>query len=198
MSSRTPSKKARFASVGALAVLAVVASTSPAQAREQFPGQIQEHLQLTCAPSCLLCHTSQQGGSATIKMASADHGAPTGYGVFVANLRTIGLKNHTVGSITATTESVVPWIDALEHQPCEGPDATDQRVCDSDGDGMPDIEELKAGRDPDKPGAGAGCPQYGCGASIATLPHRTSDTGSAAALIAGLGVGLVLARRYRR
>ena len=41
-------------------------------------------------------------------------------------------------------------------------------------------------------------PQYGCGASIKPLPADQSDVGRSVALVAVLGVGLVLARRVRR
>lgn len=44
--------------VGLLALLLPAA----AQAKSSFPGQIQQHLQLSQAPSCILCHGSSQGG----------------------------------------------------------------------------------------------------------------------------------------
>lgn len=68
---------------------------------------------------------------------------------------------------------------------------------DSDGDGMPDIEELLAGRDPNVEGEGDICAidvRYGCGARFE--PEGSVSWVGAAAAIVLLGVGL-LARRGR-
>ncbi len=65
---------------------------------------------------------------------------------------------------------------------------------DSDGDGMDDIAELAAGRDPNVAGAGDLCgPEYGCGARV-----EPSGALDGHALLLALGVALALGARVRR
>ncbi len=80
---------------------------------------------------------------------------------------------------------------------------------DSDCDGVPDIEQLQQGRDPNtgafidgsgmtappEPGCGAVVPSYGCGAQLARVGAPWQG---AAAVIAALGVSLARQRRRRR
>jgi hypothetical protein len=69
-------------------------------------------------------------------------------------------------------------------------------TCNSDQDDLPDVEELRQGRDPNVPGAGLLCgPEYGCGARIE--PRGTTDWAAvvAAALMA---LGFVVSRRRAR
>jgi hypothetical protein len=46
---------------GLIAGLAVLTSTGLARAEEPFPGALQEAAGLPCAPSCLICHTTNPG-----------------------------------------------------------------------------------------------------------------------------------------
>jgi hypothetical protein len=65
---------------------------------------------------------------------------------------------------------------------------------DSDGDGMDDIAELAAGRDPNIAGAGELCgPTYGCGARIE--PSGRIDW---QAVLLALGVVGLLVTRFRK
>lgn len=67
---------------------------------------------------------------------------------------------------------------------------------DSDGDGTPDIEELKAGSDPNGAGEGTITPEYGC--SVGAPGRVRGDDAAmaaAAALVAACAFGLGLSRR---
>jgi MYXO-CTERM domain-containing protein len=158
---------------------------------QSFPGAIMEHLTKTgdapvCPPTCTLCHTSPAGGVATVRA----------YG-FTDNLRgqssvAWNARNRMPpGPLMAGDASTVgPAIDALEKLDCA---AAPGKPCDSDGDKIPDVAELRAGSNPDGPGELAECPQYGCGASVAPIAARPREL-PGAWLMAALGV-LVLARR---
>jgi hypothetical protein len=50
---------------GLSSIAAAVLAPIPAHASEVFPGAIQEAAGLSCAPSCLLCHTSNPGSITT-------------------------------------------------------------------------------------------------------------------------------------
>jgi MYXO-CTERM domain-containing protein len=165
-----------------------------ARASQSFPGAIQEHLMKTgdappCPVSCTLCHTSPAGGVATVRAEG-----------FTDNLRgqsAVAFNNRNrmpPGALTAGDATTVgPALDALEKLDCA---AMPGKVCDSDGDGFPDIQELRAGTNPDGPGDLGECPMYGCGASsIAPSAARPREV-QGAWLLAALGV-LVLARRRR-
>jgi hypothetical protein len=188
-----------FAALGvALATLAVAA---PAAAYPEAPGILQEELDLACLPSCLLCHTRPEGGRGFTK-GGADMflPGPQGLGAFFPNLVL------AVGPGALPKESnLVSYLVAFKRMPCGGVTNTMnpmQLPCDSDLDGRSDLLELTDGTDPDVPDVKGpnSCvtPQYGCGASIQPLPQGESDVGRAVALMAALGVGLVLARRARR
>ena len=178
---------------GALAVLGAV---STASAHPTSPGVIQDQLGAPCAPQCSLCHVSAQGGDALRGEGPVGYVGPhQGYGQFITNL----LYQQKPYAIDADLE-LKTKLKGLEKLPCNAGDA-DTGICDSDGDGTSDIDELKAGDDPDEKGHGNGaiCPKYGCGASsIATLPRNTHDSSRAGAVMAALGVALIFARRFRR
>jgi len=100
------------------------------------------------------------------------------------------------GGITVVT----PFALALRAHGFTGPSATlnaalDRMTADgtdTDGDGVPDVEELRAGSDPNSPvpGATTADPQYGCGVAS---PRRS--TWAAVALIIAAAA---LRRRARR
>jgi MYXO-CTERM domain-containing protein len=75
-------------------------------------------------------------------------------------------------------------------------DAMEKDATDTDGDGVPDVEELRAGTDPDSPvpGATTADPKYGCG--VASNPDRRGWPITLAFAIAALA--LRLRRRERR
>lgn len=47
-----------------------------AAARPEHPGEIQETLQLDCAPTCLLCHNTMEGGGDNLNEYGASVGIP--------------------------------------------------------------------------------------------------------------------------
>jgi hypothetical protein len=122
----------------------LVFAALPAAASSSFPMAVKGHLQLSNVPACALCHTGGQTGMGTVN---------TGFG---KALRDEGL---TAGDDDALRTAL---------------DALAAKGTDSDADGTPDVEELKAGRNPnlaDAPGVDAGTavvppsPKYGCGAN---------------------------------
>jgi len=159
-----------------------------------------------CAPQCTLCHTTPVGGEGTTKTAElyvdGDKPSNRGFGVFVSNFGTVGAAGIPETETAQNQKIFNAKLDALATEPCQDDptkgSVTDTRPCDSDGDGAFDYLELKEGNDADTSGAGAECPKYGCGASITRLPREESNSGRAGAVMAALGVALVLARRMRR
>jgi uncharacterized protein (TIGR03382 family) len=153
-----------------LLVLAALSSTS-SLASSNFPGEMSSHLGGdTPVPSCTVCHASNAGGFGTV---TKSHGI---------SLMDAGLVAGDVGSLTAALDTLAS-------------DGTD-----SDGGGVGDVDELKAGTDPnvadDDGGDGGGdggggeTLQYGfCAAS----PQQGGGFGVAL----GLAVGLLAWRRRR-
>ena len=168
-------------------ILPSLASASP-----DYPSQLRSELEMTCTPSCIICHTVNPGISGTADQA------------FAVTLSDEGLKPDDTDSLRAALEAVT------------------KSGFDSDGDGMGDIDELQYGavvreggaqsgmggeangsdatRDPSVPGAGDPCTVeigYGCGAQVAK--GHPSLHASLFLLVAGLlGLaGLVLRRRQR-
>lgn len=128
----------------------MVLSGLPAAASASFPTTSKAHLGLAQPLACAVCHTNGITGMGTVNTP------------FGAALRAEGL---TAGNDAALRTAL---------------DALAAKRTDSDGDGSPDVEELKAGRNPNVAdgtaadggtGAGGGTaetpptPKYGCGAS---------------------------------
>lgn len=133
---------------------------SASWASSSFPPVVHSHLSLAADPACALCHTNGITGYGTVT-------TPFGLTVHV----TYGAQAGNEPSLTA----------ALDKMADAG--------TDSDGDGVSDIAELKAGTDPNVSSTSTtptlGGLKYGCGADV--VPS----------LAAVLGV-LVLAARRRR
>jgi hypothetical protein len=187
------------------AVALVLGGSTTASAHTEFPGYIQDHFGLACAPQCTLCHVKPQGGpdrkgEEVAKYLGADN---RGFGFFQRNMRE-GMVLHSTVPTASDKTLLLTAIDHLKTDQCNWKsaygDTSDPRPCDSDGDGTSDYDEVRQGFDPDTKGEGNGavCPTYGCGASISTLPRQPLDTGHASAALAALGVALVVARRFRR
>lgn len=152
-----------------LLVVAALSSTA-ALASSNYPGEMASHLGgNTPIPSCTVCHASNAGGFGTV---TKSHGI---------SLMDAGLVAGDVGSLTAALDTLAS-------------DGTD-----SDGGGVGDVDELKAGTDPnvaaDDDGGGDGDGgdeplQYGfCAAS--------PDEGGGLGVAGGLAVGLLAWRRRR-
>jgi hypothetical protein len=100
---------------------------SRASATPNFPAAIQQDLGLSSAPDCTLCHNNELGGVGTVT---------TPFG-----------KNMVErGLIAFSTSSLQTALDAMEAEHVV-----------SAGGCLPDIEELKAGRNPNDPGDTADC-----------------------------------------
>jgi len=155
---------------GVLAAVFVLLPARPASASPTYPGQLQKDLGMPCAPPCTFCHRDQNGGLYTVDK-------PFGLSMYGAGLR--GQSPDGLRAAETTLESANPPID-------------------SDGDGVPDIQELKDGTDPNSSANGNVCnegPAYGCGAHIAP---RSGVHGPGALLAALAGFVLLVGMRRRR
>jgi|SoiMethySBSTD1v2_1073268.scaffolds.fasta_scaffold04329_15 hypothetical protein len=157
---------------------ATLAFARSATATPNFPGEIQSTLNMPCAPTCTLCHATEQGGGTPV----------TPFGKQM--VATGGLVPFDVDSLKNALNLLQTSAQCFAtNPPTQGP-------CDSDGDGTPDIEELQAGQDPNTPG-GDLCgsqPRYGCGARVAPA---SAGIDWVSLLIAGITVA-GLARTVRR
>jgi hypothetical protein len=126
-----------------------------------YPALIQQQLSLNYLPPCTICHRDNNGGIGTVVQ-------PFGRAL-------MGLGLHG-GSDPASL------IGALNRAKAQG--------LDSGGDGIPDIQELVAGMDPNAGGGGLPQPMYGCAVDRSPPPEK--DTAAAAALF----VLVVVVRRW--
>jgi hypothetical protein len=176
---------------GTALALAFALLALPAVASETFPPRIQKDLGLRETPDCVLCHETEKGGTNTVNRP------------FGVSMRKAGLKAGNLGLLD----------EALMKLEADG--------TDSDGDGVPDIEELKKGRNPNAQehivvtDAGAGADggrtitivetpppaptvpllETGCEVTPGARCARTS--GRPALLLSG-ALAIALARRLRR
>ncbi len=172
--------------------IAILIAAAPglAAASPPFPQAIVSDLGLTyslgtpaCQTSatpdchCTICHSSDSGGVGTVVQ-------PFGKAMKMANL------------VLENTQSLQMALSSLQSQ-----------MTDSDCDGIPDIQQLKDGRDPNPPGEyidmsgktappEMGCsnaeqPAFGCGAQLSPVPAPWQG---AAAVLAILGASLVRRR----
>ena len=143
------------------------------RASEEYPPVVAETLGMDCVPACTLCHNDLVGGKGTVRLDVG--GSSFGLEVIGAGVRDKAPDRLPGAIMTIETSGV-----------------------DTDLDMMPDVEELRAGRDPNEPGEGNVCgggPTYGCGARIAR--GRNFDISGISAAI-GVALALALAARRRR
>jgi hypothetical protein len=153
-----------------------------AGATPNFPPALQQDLSIPNAPDCSICHTDgDQGGLGTVNTP------------FGKNMRARGLVAFDTSSLTTALDQM-----------------TTENV-DSAGDCMDDIDELKAGRDPNLPDPAGTCPDGGAGGAgqPAETPSSASPSYGCGGKIApsrsngevgwGLAFGLIglIARRKR-
>jgi len=160
---RSRMNRIRTAFALVLALTTTLSGVESAQAKDEFPGQIERDVPGVNYPvPCGVCHIKGNTGGSTPIMP------------FAMSLRDRGLSGDSASLSTALSRLAA--------------DATD-----SDGDGVGDIDELKAGTDPNSSAnadiATVQAPGYGCGG---TAPHGEGGPGAASAL--GL-VWLLLRRR---
>jgi hypothetical protein len=119
-----------------------------AQGSSIYPPEVRAHLSLSYTPACTLCHETESGGFGTVTTP------------FGKSMMARGLVAQNIASLDTALDAL-----AAEHT-------------DSDHDGVPDIDELKAQTDPNAAGGGSVTPpSYGCfdasgqpGSPMALLP----------------------------
>ena len=89
-----------------------------ARASESYPEAVERALDTPCPPACVTCHTRPSGGELT------------------ANTP-VGISTRRAGLKCCDTSGLFDVLAALE-----------ANGTDSDADGTPDVEELRAGTDP--------------------------------------------------
>ena len=173
----------QFARVGAVLGFALLSSEG-ARADPLFPPLLAKKLQMPCVPTCIVCHPSPNAG---------------GWGQF-REVITNGQKSPGFGKRLRSdcqldplqaTASLGPAIDCL---------AAMSPASDLDFDGVPDLEELANGQDPnaagDAPLCGGDHPEYGC--APARMTHGPVDNVGAVAAAGVALAGLSALRRRRR
>lgn len=149
-----------------LGTLAVLVWVAPAAASDEYPAALRAATGAPCPPPCTVCHLTMNGGSGTAVKPFAEAMIQAGLD---------GEDESLVETAVETLEKKSPKVD-------------------SDEDGVDDLAELAAGRDPNLTGAGDLCgPEYGCGARVE--PNGPVNSGP---LALALGLALVLAARLRR
>ncbi len=147
-------------------VALVLGLPSLAQATPNFPPTIARELQLEADPQCSLCHAGGETRRGTVTTP------------FGATMRSRGLQAYAEPSLVTALQAITA------------------EKKDSDGDGSPDVEELKAGSDPNL-AAGKELPdppEYGCSSSGA---HRPAGNAAFAAVCALAMLGCFVRRRAR-
>jgi hypothetical protein len=149
-------------------VPAMLSMASTALGSSSYPDAMKSHLGLSSTPACTLCH----------------EGSP-GFGTVTTPFG--ATAKGTYGLVAQDTTKLATVLNAM---------AKDK--ADSDGDGTPDIDELKAGTDPNAEGniTAVEKPEliYGCQARIA----GEQRSGAAAAAFLSFALAAGIARRRRR
>jgi hypothetical protein len=129
----------------ALAAALLLLGPASARASETFPPVIRSELGLASEPQCILCHRDNDGGFGTV-------------------IQPFGRSMVSRGLDPVVPDALGTLRRALQALEAEG--------IDSDGDGTPDIAELRAGQDPNSGGAALAqqAPEFGCSAAGALAP----------------------------
>lgn len=138
-----------FRLLAVTAVLGVSVTTQTANATPNFPDVIVAQVAAAARPPCVVCHNGGVTGRGTVTTP------------FGKSMRAHGLVAYDESSLKSALDQIAA------------------EKTDSIGDGTDDIDDLKAGRNPNVPdGAGAASvhvdepvvPNYGCGARVAPGP----------------------------
>lgn len=169
MSTYKPTRSARLRARRLFALAAAVSACAvsmPSRASTTYPEAVADALEMPCAPPCTVCHRDNNGGIRTV-------------------VQPFGLAMMDAGLKFFAPETVPAVLDVLA-----------EAATDSDGDGATDVDELRAGQDPngelDLCGRAA---QFGCFNSIVARhsDFRTRDLMSA--ILFGLGIGVWIRRK---
>lgn len=137
----------------AAAAAVTLAVASVAHATPNFPGALQKIASMPAAPACALCHAGGNGQRGNVTTP------------FGASMRARGLVANDEASLQKAYDTM-----------------TSDKV-DSDGDGKLDVDELKAGTDPNTPeGTETITPKYGCVGRVAPSGGTSGGWLAAAAL----------------
>ncbi|HEY6881879.1 MAG TPA: thrombospondin type 3 repeat-containing protein [Polyangiales bacterium] len=140
-------------------VSAVLAVAGSAHALPDYPEALQKASAAPCLPHCNVCHRDDNAGSGTVD-------------------RPFGRSMERIGGLGGAKAGVAWAVQTLE-----------QQGTDSDGDGVPDIEELAMGEDPNDAHPTSLCgPEAGCSLRPSTREHG----------LLALGLALWILRRRRQ
>jgi hypothetical protein len=146
--------------------------TSRARASESYPEAIERALGTPCPPACTTCHTSASGGELT---------ANTPFGISARRAGLHCCDTSELFDVLATMES---------------------NGTDSDMDGTPDIEELRAGTDPNALEGKLECyvppEEEGCAIRRAPAHGRDGSLSAFATVVALVTLGRVRRRARPR
>jgi hypothetical protein len=149
------------------ALFAVLATSASAGAHPSFPGKLQERLDMPCVPQCTLCHVDTNGGLGTVV-------TPFG-GRMLTAIRQA--RQQALPKELDLKDSIEPAIAGFFSP-----------TANSDNDDMPDLEELREGRNPNQPGAGNLCAIYGCNSARAVRSGGVDPWALGAAAVALVGI----------
>ena len=168
----SPNRRSPAASrfISALTALVAVTSGSPryAHATPSFPAAVQSYVGAAAAPHCVVCHTTEAGGTGTVT---------TPFGVYMTSR---GLAAYDVNSLQFALS------------------AAKSEMHDTNGDGIDDFDALAQGLNPNAPSDGPmstlSPPAYGCSESCAPA----GGVGSTAPCIVSLSaLAFIVVRRSR-
>lgn len=152
-----------------VAAAAVTLAPRMALATPDFPAAMATDLGVACAPQCTVCHTTNSGGAGTVTQPFGRQMQIYGLVKYDQTSLQNALNQMTANNIDSNCNGT---IDTDELKACQDPNANPQ--CDGGTGNLGDVVI------------------YGCNASPSSGP------GSAAAAIAALLLGGMLARRLRR
>jgi hypothetical protein len=168
-----PAPRVAFASrvTFALLVASAMLVATSAGASESYPNAIERALDTPCPPDCTTCHTTRSGGSLT------------------ANTP-VGISARRAGLECCDRAQLLDVLGTLE-----------TNMTDSDSDGTPDVDELRAGTDPNALEGKLECyvppAEDACAASPRSA-RRNGGTGAVATALALLACVTARARRRGR
>ncbi|HTM46123.1 MAG TPA: hypothetical protein VL137_14280 [Polyangiaceae bacterium] len=175
-------KRAILPAVAALAFAGALVFSRAALASPNFPDVLQKVSGSNCAPSCLLCHSTNPGRATTA----------------AASMKPFAVSVIGKGGVAAAGKGDAMIRDIFLKMK-NGDPATGAPPTDSDMDGMSDFTELGMNINPNPGNADLCEVTYGCGARIAPAPptSRLALLSSALVAVGLIGLGVRSQRRRR-